>query len=336
MVQAERQPTEASTLQGLMLLIAQGQDGELVGQEPPDPPGDERYDYTPAPRMPSVLAEQARQKLKQEKAAAIWSLFQEGSPVCKGYSTEEIVWVLRRLQERHERQRLESVGDHLTRFDLALQDQTPEFKQTVYQVATQCGVGPDDPLFSILYSTGRLEALLRHRPQELEQAFRAVLKEECDQAVAVINASAEGAVQRQRAKITALLNRLLLVSSLNSFKAALSAANLTIAAVSILIVGGAFFWLGRTVGYSQRPPLVTGNVRLDQEQAEALRWVMSDEGQRAQDLWSWNRNLVLNGRCQNQLVEQGVALAIEGDVAESGACALWVVPPDQRTFREDD
>jgi hypothetical protein len=239
------------------------------------------------------------------------------------------------LQERYERQQLESVGDHLTRFDLALQDQTPEFKQTVYQVATQCGVGPDDPLFSILYSTGRLEALLRHRPAELEQAFRAMLKEECDQAVAIINASADSAVQRQRAKITSILNRLLLVSSLNSFRAALSAANLTIAAMSVLVVGGAFFWLGRMVGYSQRPPLVTGNVRLDQDQAEALRWVMSDDGQRAQDLWSWNRNLVLNGRCQNQLSEQGVALAIEGEVAESGACALWVVPPEQRTFRGD-
>ncbi|QQE67338.1 hypothetical protein GFS31_40510 (plasmid) [Leptolyngbya sp. BL0902] len=335
MVQTQRPTTEASTLQGLMQLIAQGRDGELVEQEPPDPPGDERYHYVPAPRVPPALAEQARQRLKQEKAAAIWTLFQEGSPVCQGYNPAELVWVLRRLQERYERQQLESVGDHLTRFDLALQDQTPEFKQTVYQVATQCGVGPDDPLFSILYSTGRLEALLRHRPAELEQAFRAVLKEECDQAVAVINASADSAVQRQRAKITSILNRLLLVSSLNSFRAALSAANLTIAAISVLVVGGAFFGLGRTVGYSQRPPLVTGNVRLDQDQAEALRWVMSEEGQQAQELWSWNRNLVLNGRCQRQLSEQGVALAIEGEVAESGACALWVVPPEQRTFRGD-
>ncbi|MBD2429560.1 DUF6753 family protein [Phormidium sp. FACHB-1136] len=335
MFQAKRPTTEASTLQGLMQLIAQGRDGELVDTEPPDPPGDERYHYVPAPRVPPALAEQARQRLKQEKAAAIWTLFQEGSPVCQGYSPEEIVWVLRRLQERYERQQLEAMGDYLTRFDLALQDQTPEFKQTVYQVATQCGVGPDDPLFSILYSTGRLEALLRHRPQELEQAFRSVLKEECDRAVDVINASAAGAIQHQRDKITALLNRLLFVSSLNTFKSAINAANLTIAAISILVVGGAFFWLGRTLGYSQRPPLVTGNVRLDQEQAEALRWAMSDEGQRAQDLWSWNRNLVLNGRCQNQLSEQGVALAIEGEVAESGACALWVVPPDQRTFRGD-
>lgn len=334
MVQAERQ-TEASTLQGLMQLIAQGRDGELVEQEPPDPPGDESYHYAPVPRMPPILAEQARQRLKQEKAAAIWALFQEGSPVCQGYSPEEIVWVLRRLQDRYERQKLESMGDHLTRFDLALQDQSPEFKQTVYQAATQCGVGPDDPLFSILYSTGRLEALLRYRPQELEQAFRAVLKEECDQAVAVINASADSAVQRQREKITSILNRLLFVSSLNSFRTAINATNIAIAAVSILVIGGAFFWLGRTVGYSQRPPLVTGNVRLDQEQAEALRWAMSDEGQRAQDLWSWNRNLVLNGRCQRQLSEQGVALAIEGEVAESGACALWVVPPDQRSFRDD-
>ena len=99
MIQAERQ-TEASTLQGLMQLIAQVRDGELVDQEPPDPPGEKRYHYIPAPRVPPVLAEQARQKLKQEKAAAIWHLFQDGSPVCARYSVAEIVWVLRRLQER--------------------------------------------------------------------------------------------------------------------------------------------------------------------------------------------------------------------------------------------
>jgi hypothetical protein len=59
MVQAQRPTTDASTLQGLMQLIAQGRDGELVDTEPPDPPGNERYHYVPAPRMPPALAEQA-------------------------------------------------------------------------------------------------------------------------------------------------------------------------------------------------------------------------------------------------------------------------------------
>lgn len=324
------------TPQNLAQLMGQLQKGELVAKEPPDPPGGQSYSYTPSPSVPADLAEQNRQKLLQKKAAAIWELMEEGSPACSNYSHEETVWVLIQLQKLYERQQLEGVGDQVTRLDLALQDQSVEFKNLVYEAVAKCGVSPDDPLFSVLYSTGRLEALLIHRPKELEQAFRAALKEECDKAIETVNASADGAVKRQRSQITAILNRLLFISSLNYFKTAINAANIAIAAVSILAVGGTFFWLGRTVGYSQRPPLVTGNVRLDQEQAEALRWALSDEGQRAQDLWAWNRNLVLNGRCQGLLQEQGVALAIEGEVAESGACALWVVPPDQRQFRGDD
>ncbi len=67
--------------------------------------------------------------------------------------------------------------------------------------------------------------------------------------------------------------------------------------------------------------------------AKALEWATSTEGQRAQQLWEWNRDLLYNLSCEQQAQALGVTLSLQGQLAERGACVLWVRPVNQRRFQ---
>jgi hypothetical protein len=65
-----------------------------------------------------------------------------------------------------------------------------------------------------------------------------------------------------------------------------------------------------------------------------LHWSKSDEGRLAKNLASWNsRGLTTKGNtliCEQEAANLNVTLTLEGKTVDSGWCALWIRPANQR------
>jgi predicted lipid carrier protein YhbT len=80
--------------------------------------------------------------------------------------------------------------------------------------------------------------------------------------------------------------------------------------------------------------LVNSPSSLSASDAQLLKWAKSKEGRLAQNLVEWNSDYLENRRCTQEVQDLGVELTVGDRVATSGYCVLWVVPPDQREFKE--
>ena len=89
---------------------------------------------------------------------------------------------------------------------------------------------------------------------------------------------------------------------------------------------------------ASRPRDPTGPRQLTLEQAKALDWATSAEGQFSRKLMHWNQDLLSRDRngqlvCANEVNRLGVTLEmLPNRKATAGFCTLWVQPPNQREF----
>ena len=58
--------------------------------------------------------------------------------------------------------------------DIVLEGKSDTFKRQVYEIVYEYKVDPDDPMFLILVSTGRLEVMMTNFPQHLERLLREI------------------------------------------------------------------------------------------------------------------------------------------------------------------
>ena len=107
-------------------------------------------------------------------------------------------------------------------------------------------------------------------------------------------------------------------------------------ALALLGIGGVVGF-GAAISFA-RPKLdPSGPRQLTLEEASALEWAMSDEGRFAKEFMKWNDSLLASSGgdrfCERDAESLPVALTIEGKEAINGFCALWVVPPGNRSFQ---
>ena len=79
-----------------------------------------------------------------------------------------------------------------------------------------------------------------------------------------------------------------------------------------------------------------GSRQLTLDEAATLNWAISKEGKLARNITKWNAGYLDNLECQQDAIEAGIRLNFGGKKATSGYCLLWVAPPSQRKYIEDN
>ncbi|NEO75137.1 DUF6753 family protein [Moorena sp. SIO4G3] len=79
-----------------------------------------------------------------------------------------------------------------------------------------------------------------------------------------------------------------------------------------------------------------GSRQLTLDEASTLNWAISKEGKLARNITKWNAGYLDNLECQKDAIDAGIRLNFGGKKATSGYCLLWVAPPSQRKYIEDN
>ncbi len=214
-----------------------------------------------------------------------------------------------------------------TLLDKLIEGKSEEFKRKVLELVARTGLGPNDPLFVILLSTGRLEVLMEETPAALEALFTSWTRE-IRRSLDLVE---QATLERQKTAITegvaALIRKAERQEASRLLHSVVPAAGLLFAVL------GTGFLMGMTV-----PPFLGGGLtepmRLTVDQATALRWATSTEGKFARNLLDWNRGYLDNLACIKDTKRLGIKLELGGKPATSGFCTIWVQSPEQRKFEQ--
>lgn len=206
----------------------------------------------------------------------------------------------------------------------------PEAKSVIRALAQATGLSENDPLFLLLIGLSPIGITLEKSPNIIKQTFlqchnqlRRELQDYEKIATQGIEREIATSVRTLLGKTKAAKNQVTLDSFLSAGLIALC-----------LVVAG---WLGG-FGMSQKQVAKqrldpSGAVQLTLEEATAMAWAMSPDGQYAKTLLSWNEDL-LAGQCQQQMSELGVTIQVGARKAKSGFCLVWTEPPEARKYVE--
>lgn len=228
---------------------------------------------------------------------------------------------------------------------LALRDRDEAFKNKVYEIVIQTGLDPEDPAFLLMVATGRLELMLEESPKELEALF-----DQWSQRIYTqLQHYREGlehyertAIKAQEKAISQSVHALIRKTAIDKLVHSFSAASIVIGGTLLLVAGIAGAVLGSTwttwrqaqTEYAPGEPR-----RLTLDEAKALEWATSSEGQLARNLMEWNHGLLTRNSqgkfiCEQDAERLGVTLELEGRKASSGFCTLWTRPLGDRQFQD--
>jgi len=224
-----------------------------------------------------------------------------------------------------------SALDHL------LMGEPDHVKAKVLEVLMQYNLDSDDPAFVLMAATGRLQALLEEKPKDLNALF----EQWRDQTYRQVADYREGlkeyertALEAQKTAIAQTVQSLIRKTAIEQFMHQLSAASTIVAALLLVVaagVGGGAGWMYAQWQRSQVEADPSGKRQLTLEQANALKWAMSREGQFSREMMVWNQDLLTRnwqGRftCEEQAKKLGVVLKVGEQKVETGFCTLWVRP----------
>jgi hypothetical protein len=105
-----------------------------------------------------------------------------------------------------------------------------------------------------------------------------------------------------------------------------------IGAIAALLCIGIGMAIAQALHRLPSTPVVGEPTILSEQEMRLLRWAKSAEGELAYNIMEWNWKLS-NLQCREEAARLGVTLDVNGELAESGFCTIWVVPPEQRQFR---
>lgn len=228
-----------------------------------------------------------------------------------------------------------------------LDNKSPEYRSAVLRVAYQAGVEKDDPLFAVLLATGQLELLLEKKPEEIRSLFQewqTILRQEreearvyLDEVQATLERESRAAIKVQKRRIAESVKYLVRHAAYE--KVAHDLPALIRAGCILFLAVGLGTVLGLAIPKFAPEPILdpAGKRQLTLEEAQALQWAMSPEGQFAQVFMDWNQSLLSGGRqklCEQDAKQLGVTLELEGRKATGGFCTLWIRPPEERAFVE--
>jgi hypothetical protein len=222
-----------------------------------------------------------------------------------------------------------------------LKEEPESVKAKVWELISEYDLTSDDPAFTLMTATGRLQVLLKDSPVELKAMFEQWQAE----LYAAIAHYREGlkqyeqtAVKAQQTAIAHSVHTLLRKTAIDQFMHQLSAASTILAGallVAAAMIGGGVGWALSTQQQNQLDPTQLdpqGKRQLTLEQANRLQWAVTPEGKLAQNLTEWNKDLLERDwrgqfACEQQARKLGVTLKLGNQQAQSGFCVLWVKPP---------
>ncbi|MDX2241564.1 MAG: DUF6753 family protein [Leptolyngbyaceae cyanobacterium bins.302] len=222
-----------------------------------------------------------------------------------------------------------------------LKEEPESVKAKVWELISEYDLDSDDPAFTLMTATGRLQVLLKDSPAELKAMFeqwQADLYGAIAQYREGLKQYEQTAVKAQQTAIAHSVHTLLRKTAIDQFMHQLSAAS-TILAGTLLVaaaaIGGGVGWAIAQQQQNQLDPTrldPQGKRQLTLEQANRLQWAASPEGKLAQNLTQWNKDLLdrdWRGQfaCEQQARKLGMTLKLGTRQAKSGFCVLWVKPP---------
>lgn len=223
-----------------------------------------------------------------------------------------------------------------------LKEEPESVKAKVWELISEYDLTSDDPAFTLMTATGRLQVLLKDSPVELKAMFEQWQAE----LYAAIAHYREGlkqyeqtAVKAQQTAIAHSVHTLLRKTAIDQFMHQLSAASTILAGtllVAAAVMGGSVGWAIANQQQNQLDPTQLdpqGKRQLTLEQANRLQWAVSPKGKLAQNLMEWNKDLLERDwrgqfACEQQARKLGVTLKLGNQQAKSGFCVLWVKPPE--------
>ncbi len=208
--------------------------------------------------------------------------------------------------------------------DRLLANYDAQQRERILEIVNAFGLKKDDPVFLLMVGVSAVQTLVEDAPGRIEHSFEYAQQQ--------INEHLEGYQRAARTgvenKVAESAQRLVEQTQENKAKIGLwSIAAGSVAILTTLAIGitGGFAYQEATTKLDPR-----GKVQLTLEEAKALEWAMSQEGQYAKQLMRWNEQLL--GDCQQQIQELGVTLKYGAREARSGFCLVWTQPPEKREW----
>jgi len=212
---------------------------------------------------------------------------------------------------------------------LLSQYEDQQTREAILRVVNQTGVQPDDPLFMLMVATGQLQGIVRQAPQNFKQTFEQAHQDILRKLDGYEQAARRGVEQQVAEAAKEAIAKAGKSKTQLGVMAIAAGAVVVLAAMGVGAVLG-YGWFRSSVSFASGDP-----TRLTVEQADALRWAQSPEGQYARDLMDWNESL-LGGECQQQVEgfveDEGLTIQIGTKTARSGFCLVWIEPPSEREF----
>lgn len=216
----------------------------------------------------------------------------------------------------------------VSKLDSLLEGQEPDFAARVLRIVRETGLRPNDPLFTILISTSTLKLLLQDAPKQLKATFEYLQQEMFSSLSAYEAAAAKGTEKRIATAVDKLIEKTQVSKARLTMQTALPVGLMFLATLGLGVLGGMAFsrWQGNQLAQDPHGPR-----QLTLEEANALDWAMSNEGQLAKKIMDWNDNLVNRG-CEKEIEELGITYRLGNKQAVSGFCTIWVAPSGDRRF----
>lgn len=198
----------------------------------------------------------------------------------------------------------------------------------ILRIVNAFGIDRNDSLFLLLLANSSVQVLLEQAPNQLQQTFEFANQKALDKVEDYEQAARRG-IERQVAEaVKELIQKAGASKAQVTAKSLISAGAIAFGLIAVGLFGGWGFsqWQQSTI--AQDP---TGPRQLTLDEAEALDWALSSEGQYARQLVTWNEDLI-GGECQQQVSELGLTIQMGSRQAKSGFCLLWTQPPAEREF----
>ena len=209
------------------------------------------------------------------------------------------------------------------------QHDSPRIRENILEIVNATGVRENDPVFLLLVGTGKLQGMLETGPDQIKQTFEYAHQQILGSLEDYEQAARRG-VENQVAQMAKDA-----IAKAGKSKAQITAQALIgggIAALLLIAMGAAMglAWFKTTTRLAPGGP-----VQLSVEEASALEWAISQEGQYARQIVTWNEDL-LGGECQAQIQQfidqEGLTIQYGARKARRGICLLWIVPPEKREY----
>ena len=206
----------------------------------------------------------------------------------------------------------------------------PEAKAVIRSLAQATGLSENDPLFLLLIGLSPVGITLEKSPNIIKQTFLQCHNQLKRELQDYEKMATQGIEHEIATSVRKLLEKTEISKAQVTLKSLVGAGAIALALVSLGLLGG-FGISQRQIAAQRLDP--SGAVQLTLEEASAMTWAMSPDGQYAKTLLSWNEDL-LAGQCQQQVNELGVTIQVGTQKAKSGFCLVWTEPPEKRKYVE--